>query len=1377
MLLVFGFLTLSCGTFSCAATLPELNQSTAPNRSYTFTSDKSATLEEDMGVTSSGKFTITGLNKNSNSIIFNSYSGFVVKQIQTTLDISNVTISGAQSTVGSVIYNTASDASITLSNLNIESNSVLSQEDALGGAIYSNSEMTIKNTSFKGNSATTEGSGTSAKGGAIYARKDINLIADSDNVEIVDNYTQSGSGNDDNAIYMANASTLTLEAKNKGRINLHDNVNGDNGYNVNITGDGTGKAGLYNDIKNADSINVSNIDVTTANSKTENINLNNLNIGNNVNFTVDVDLENETADTITSNGTGTVNLSEISVIAGSEDEKTVQVLKNTGSLELNIDKLQSKRVSELQSTMFSNSILADSITLATTDTTNDSFTISGWKDVLYEMVKDSNPNHMIKNFIINTDTEYVLTKDLTNMAQESILTIYNTSDSERGTINANNHSLFKLDNPISSVTLKDIVIKNAHSAENGAVANLANNTANFTAYNSILKNNTSDSNGGAIYVENGSVSLNDTTVSNNTAAGDGGAMYITNEANVELVNVNFTDNTSGGKGGAIYTDKNLKVTAENGTSTFSGNTANGESNAIYVGSSDAAVTLYAGKNSTINMNDGISGTDDKYKLNLTGSSQGKINLNDSVTNANVTMNNITLNMGKDNLLQGDSLNLQSGVLNLQNGKVGNMDLSHFSLSGNAKVKVDVDLYNQTMDRVNADSYGSVKGTINVSSINILKDSKSRWAKVFFADPAEKKHVKTSLYKVYSPVYRYFVRYDKSSGYFIFNRGPEDISWWFNPAVLSSAIAQQAAYMNQLNNYNTALYHSDTYMTLPREVREHTGNLFDEETDTMTYYQIQEQVKSIWIRPFTSIEHISLRHGPKVSSLNYGTLIGGDSDMIDIGHGFKYVYSGYVGYNGNNFKFENVNALQQGALIGGTAYLYKGNFYNALTANIGWMINDSETIYGTDIMNLLMTGFSDRVGYNFELKNGKVIIQPSLTMGYTIVMSEDYTTRNNVHIDADPLHAVHFMPSLKIIGNLANGWQPYATINVVCSFLDQTDMMANHVRLPRMAVDPYVEYGIGIQKRWDDKYSGFAQATIRNGGRKGGSFLMGFRYMLGQIINTSNRLPHADARPRKVLFKERKRPDITIDPIKQKFKPEKRKVDKREKSEKPGFRLNVFDVFKKLKKKVTYSYNTDVSAKVVTDTFDDGVIMPSLKGMKNPKKGEMNDYRDEDRLNPLSENERGTIIKEVEETVKTQEKLNKVNPAVQPQPKQEVKPQQPVQKQEVKPVVQPQVKQVTKPAQGVNKEVKPVQEVKSTSTPKQTETKSIQGDKSTFTPKPAETKPVQEVKSTFTPKPKTNNIQRRPKSVNKTLYLNQTKYEEKTKTEYKDYDLEIIKLKF
>ena len=49
----------------------------------------------------------------------------------------------------------------------------------------------------------------------------------------------------------------------------------------------------------------------------------------------------------------------------------------------------------------------------------------------------------------------------------------------------------------------------------------------------------------------------------------------------------------------------------------------------------------------------------------------------------------------------------------------------------------------------------------------------------------------------------------------------------------------------------------------------------------------------------------------------------------------------------------------------------------------------------------------------------------------------------------------------------------------------------------MSVKPYVEYGVGVQKRWKDKFTGYAQAMIRNGGRNGIALSAGFRWALGK----------------------------------------------------------------------------------------------------------------------------------------------------------------------------------------------------------------------------------------------------------------------------------------
>ena len=63
-------------------------------------------------------------------------------------------------------------------------------------------------------------------------------------------------------------------------------------------------------------------------------------------------------------------------------------------------------------------------------------------------------------------------------------------------------------------------------------------------------------------------------------------------------------------------------------------------------------------------------------------------------------------------------------------------------------------------------------------------------------------------------------------------------------------------------------------------------------------------------------------------------------------------------------------------------------------------------------------------------------------------------------------------------------------------MNESKVTANNVKLPEMSVKPYVEYGVGIQRNWAEKYTGFLQAMIRNGGRNGIALTGGFRFLLG-----------------------------------------------------------------------------------------------------------------------------------------------------------------------------------------------------------------------------------------------------------------------------------------
>ncbi|MDR1693814.1 MAG: autotransporter outer membrane beta-barrel domain-containing protein [Lactobacillaceae bacterium] len=131
--------------------------------------------------------------------------------------------------------------------------------------------LVLTNVGFIGNSVKAAGE---AKGGAIYNEGSINITAD--------NYFSKFSGNkandEHNAIYMAHLkgsqticdlnnctegsidfpTTLSLNTINGGTILFDDSIDGDAGYSVSITGDGSGVVSLNNSLVNAGSINIAN---------------------------------------------------------------------------------------------------------------------------------------------------------------------------------------------------------------------------------------------------------------------------------------------------------------------------------------------------------------------------------------------------------------------------------------------------------------------------------------------------------------------------------------------------------------------------------------------------------------------------------------------------------------------------------------------------------------------------------------------------------------------------------------------------------------------------------------------------------------------------------------------------------------------------------------------------------------------------------------------------------------------------------------------------------------------------------------------------------------------------------------------------------------
>ena len=504
-----------------------------------------------------------------------------------------------------------------------------------------------------------------------------------------------------------------------------------------------------------------------------------------------------------------------------------------------------------------------------------------------------------------------------------------------------------------------------------------------------------------------------------------------------------------------------------------------------------------------------------YDLKLTGDTTGKIILNNDIINANISLDNTNLYLGRENVFdQSQSLSLNSGNLYLNNNSIGTMHIPTLNLNGNTNLSVDVDLANKQMDRITADNYNinNNDAFINVNNINLLSDSNQQSTSILFADEQLANNVQYtgSTPIAYSPIYKYDVSYstnpEDNLGYFFFNRASSSSgnqSDAFNPAVLTPSVATQAgAYTTQLQTFNYAFQHSDNFMLIPSFERISIINnnkyALAQNNGVFSPLLTPSSTSSFWVKPYASFESIPLNNGPTVSNINYGTLIGYDSNLKQINNGWSRVLTGYIGYNGASQRYQGVDAYQNGGLIGATTTFYKGNFFNATTISAGASVGDATTMYGSENYTMLMAGIGNKFGYNFEFKDGKYILQPAMLLSYSFINTFDYNNAAGLRIESDPLHAIQLSPGIKFIMNTKSGWQPYLAVNMTWNILDETKVTANDVRLPSMSIDPYVSYGAGIQKRFNnDRFTAFGQTMIHNGGRNGISLTAGFRWRVGK----------------------------------------------------------------------------------------------------------------------------------------------------------------------------------------------------------------------------------------------------------------------------------------
>ena len=698
-------------------------------------------------------------------------------------------------------------------------------------------------------------------------------------------------------------------------------------------------------------------------------------------------------------------------------------------------------------------------------------------------------------------------------------------------------------------TFTENYANNGGAIYNAATTN-ADNTSSLNITNNTFTGNYAKNQGGAFY--NGSASTatieNATFTNNGKYNGEasntvqGGAIY--NAGTVNIVDSNFSGNVAD-TGGAIYgansSITNIKAEKANSiVGLYNPRPILDDASAadtIHLaagtgaGTTDNAVlNLSAKGNNIVQINSQISGGTPatgaalaNVNINADPAYTGKVQVNNYIKNSNITLNKGMLQFTNDQYLTAsNTLNLNGqgeGTLNIMNGVVTGILANTVNVNSDTNMMVDVNLADKTMDGLFNDNINNVNviggSHINISGMTSITDTSADSTKILFSDIPNiigNGTITSGVSVVDGPLYKYNVSQifddgtgpdgDRAGEYFMFTPVGNSDS-----VIVTPVAAQLGGFLLQDNIYRQAFANMDMVMLMTARQRQEwkARNKYTLSDADMKYLQqiyyvpalIPEDRDGWYMRPYSNFENVPLKNGPKVSNVTYGSLFGGESDIIDMGHGWDGMYSVYGAYNGSHQAFGGIGMYQNGGTLGFTGTAYKGNFYTGITANVGASAVEAHTKYGNEGFGMLMTGIAWKSGYNWELADAKFIIQPSYMMSYTWVGTEDYTNAAGLHITNDPLNAIEIIPGLKLIANTKNGWQPYLGMNMTWNIMDKTHFYANEVALSQLSVKPYFEYGLGIQKRVGNIFTGFGQFMIRNGGRNGIAFTFGGRWAIGE----------------------------------------------------------------------------------------------------------------------------------------------------------------------------------------------------------------------------------------------------------------------------------------
>lgn len=324
--------------------------------------------------------------------------------------------------------------------------------------------------------------------------------------------------------------------------------------------------------------------------------------------------------------------------------------------------------------------------------------------------------------------------------------------------------------------------------------------------------------------------------------------------------------------------------------------------------------------------------------------------------------------------------------------------------------------------------------------------------------------------------------------------------YLNPQQYRGQVATIAAWQNQLL-VNNLLFDHMNLVTRKLMDDEKTANKYAAAVPQIDPYQYSIKDGSLWYKAYGAFETLSMTKGLNVGNNAYGSLIGADFPLINLKHGWKLVPTAYIGYNGAHQHYNGVSMYQNGAQLGLMGTAYKGDFMTSLLAYGGGYGNDM-TIRGgfgnaSDNTGNWFAGVASKSAYNIRLPHD-FIIQPTIMAAYNAFGQQNWGSDFGVmSMSSGMLNGLNVAPGVNFILQKKT-FSLYAMAQLVYNVMDGVDGTAGNIDLGYVRMRHcYFEYGLGAMKQFKDRFTGYLQFTIRNGGRTGIGFSGGLNWKVGK----------------------------------------------------------------------------------------------------------------------------------------------------------------------------------------------------------------------------------------------------------------------------------------